>query len=167
MVEHSNWKLANQRHRDPAIRPAVHATAFLQPIQRRRHAQSRSPIAESQFHRPNHPGRPGPLFRPQRVHRAARQHLRQRAAQLFARPRNCRNRSLPGKKVPAHGEIQPPVQSRILQPVQSHQPEQSEPRRPNVGHVRPIADGRRHHLHVHQFPADSVWIKTAVVGKRS
>ena len=57
------------------------------PVKRRRLAQSSAAILESGFYRPDHPGRPRPIFRSQRVHCAAGQHLRQRAAQLLARSR--------------------------------------------------------------------------------
>ena len=64
-VETGFRQLANQRNRDAAVGLAVHAAAVLQPFERWRHAQSRAPIDESEFHRIADQRRAEPIFQSQ------------------------------------------------------------------------------------------------------
>ncbi len=80
-------RLAVERHRDAAERLPVHAAGRLEPLRRRRHAQSRPAVAESRVS----PGRsslgsPEPVVQPERVRSAGRRHLRESGPRRLHRP---------------------------------------------------------------------------------
>ena len=156
-------KLAAQRNRDFAIRPAVHTTNVLQPCERRRQPQSGQALHGSELRRTAYPGRPRSLLQYGGLHPPARGHIRQRATQLLGGAGTRGNRPVPGEEDFAFGAVESAIQGRILQPAQPREPQHAESCCVHCGDGGPITDGRRDHVDLDQFAADSVGIETPLV----
>src|SRR5438270_7262316 len=98
--------MATQWDRDRAIGPALYPAAFVQPIERRRHPQSSSPLVESGFHGAGDSWTSRRILQSQRFHSALARYLRECRPQCLAGSRIGGARSVTREKVLPLREIQ-------------------------------------------------------------
>ena len=163
-AESDRW-LAGQRHPDAAIGRAVHAAAFLQPVERWRHAQSGAAFDQSELHRlalskTTIPINTSIRWRsfsrcPGTYGNAGRNTLRG--------PRLITTDLSFAKGFHVDRAAEPEIPRGIFQSVQSHQFEHAESGGLRRGDRRSIADRGRDHLDGDDFAADSAGIEAGLV----
>src|ERR1700676_1725039 len=148
--------MAGQRHRNNSIWPAFHAATVLQPLERWRHAEPRSPVLESQFRGTRDFGWGKPVFQSECLHPAAPRNLRQRRTKYPGSLRTGVNRHRCREEILALGAAEFAIPRGDFQFVQSHQLQFAESGRVRSPDRGTIANSWRDHLDGDEFTTSAV-----------